>query len=160
MDHVIQGEVILVGSSMGGWISTLAALKRKKKVKGLILIAPAIDMTENLMWQKFSFKEKKELNKKGYIERYVEEYDSSYRITKKFIEDGKKHLILKDKIKLNIPIRIFHGVEDDSVPWKLSLDLMSSFTSSDMNISFNKTGDHSLYKDNDLRLLCEAIFEL
>ena len=66
------------------------------------------------MWQQFSIKEKKELNKKGYIERYIEEYDSSYRITKKLIEDGKKHLILKDKINLNIPIRIFHGVKDDS----------------------------------------------
>ena len=160
MDNVINKEAILIGSSMGGWISTLTALKRKKKVKGLILIAPAIDMTQNLMWQQFSIKEKKELNKKGYIEKYIEEYDSSYRITKNLIEDGKKHLILKDKINLNIPIRIFHGVKDDSVPWKLSLDLMSSFSSNDMNISFNKTGDHSLSNDNDLKNLGEAIFEL
>ena len=80
--------------------------------------------------------------------------------TKNLIEDGKKHLILKDKINLNIPIRIFHGVKDDSVPWKLSLDLMSSFSSNDMNISFNKTGDHSLSNDNDLKNLGEAIFEL
>ena len=98
MDKIIDNEVILIGSSMGGWISTLVSLKRRKKVKGLILIAPALDMTENLMWKKFSLKEKKLIKSQGYIERYVEDYDSSYRITKKLIEDVKKHLILKDKI--------------------------------------------------------------
>ena len=101
MDQIIDNEVILIGSSMGGWISTLVSLKRRKKVKGLILIAPALDMTENLMWKKFSLKEKKLIKSQGYIERYVEDYDSSYRITKKLIDDGKKHLILKDKINLN-----------------------------------------------------------
>ena len=73
MDHVINKEAILIGSSMGGWISTLTALKRKKMVKGLILIAPAIDMTQNLMWQQFSIKEKKSLNVlcKGAALRYL-----------------------------------------------------------------------------------------
>ena len=160
MDQIIDNEVILIGSSMGGWISTLVSLKRRKKVKGLILIAPALDMTENLMWKKFSLKEKKLIKSQGYIERYVEDYDSSYRITKNLIDDGRKHLILKDKINLNIPIRIFHGIKDDSVPWKLSLDLMSSFLSDDINVSFNKNGDHSLSSDSDLKSLGEAILDI
>ena len=160
MDQIIDNEVILIGSSMGGWISTLVSLKRRKKVKGLILIAPALDMTENLMWKKFSLKEKKLIKSQGFIERYVEGYDSSYRITKKLIDDGRKHLILKDKINLNIPIRIFHGIKDDSVPWKLSLDLMSSFLSDDINVSFNKNGDHSLSSDSDLKSLGEAILDV
>ncbi|MCH2322223.1 MAG: lysophospholipase [Hyphomicrobiales bacterium] len=160
MDQIIDNEVILIGSSMGGWISTLVSLKRRKKVKGLILIAPALDMTENLMWKKFSLKEKKLIKSQGYIERYVEDYDSSYRITKNLIDDGRKHLILKDKINLNIPIRIFHGIKDDSVPWKLSLDLMSSFLSDDINVSFNKNGDHSLSSDSDLKSLGEAILDV
>ena len=63
-----------------------------------------------LMWKKFSSKEKKMIKTRGYIERYVEDYDSSYRITKKLIDDGRKHLILKDIIDLNVPIRIFHGI--------------------------------------------------
>ena len=160
MDQIIDNEVILIGSSMGGWISTLVSLKRRKKVKGLILIAPALDMTENLMWKKFSLKEKKLIKSQGYIERYVEDYDSSYRITKNLIDDGRKHLILKDKINLNIPIRIFHGIKDDSVPWKLSLDLMASFLSDDINVSFNKNGDHSLSSDSDLKSLGEAILDV
>ena len=81
IDEVIDTDAILVGSSMGGWISTLISLKRKKRVKGLILIAPAIDMTKNLMWDKFSIKEK-EIASKGFLERYTEQYDSSYKITK------------------------------------------------------------------------------
>ena len=117
-------------------------------------------MTENLMWKKFSLKEKKLIKSQGYIERYVEDYDSSYRITKKLIDDGRKHLILKDKINLNIPIRIFHGIKDDSVPWELSLDLMSSFLSDDINVSFNKNGDHSLSSDSDLKSLGEAILDV
>ena len=67
---------------------------------------------------------------------------------------------MKDKINLNIPIRIFHGIKDDSVPWKLSLDLMSSFLSDDINVSFNKNGDHSLSSDSDLKSLGEAILDV
>ena len=99
IDEVIDTDAILVGSSMGGWISTLISLKRKKRVKGLILIAPAIDMTKNLMWDKFSIKEKKEISSKGFLERYTEQYDSSYKITKALINDGKNHLILKGEDK-------------------------------------------------------------
>ena len=160
IDEVIDTDAILVGSSMGGWISTLISLKRKKRVKGLILIAPAIDMTKNLMWDKFSIKEKKEISSKGFLERYTEQYDSSYKITKALINDGKNHLILKDKISLSIPIRIFHGVKDDAVPWNLSLDLMSYFSSSDIKVNFNKNGDHSLSSKSDLKNLGDTVMEL
>ena len=160
IDEVIDTDAILVGSSMGGWISTLISLKRKKRVKGLILIAPAIDMTKNLMWDKFSIREKKEISSKGFLERYTEQYDSSYKITKALINDGKNHLILKDKISLSIPIRIFHGVKDDAVPWNLSLDLMSYFSSSDIKVNFNKNGDHSLSSKSDLKNLGDTVMEL
>ena len=160
IDEVIDTDAILVGSSMGGWISTLISLKRKKRVKGLILIAPAIDMTKNLMWDKFSIKEKKEISSKGFLERYTEQYDSSYKITKALIDDGKNHLILKDKISLSIPIRIFHGVKDDAVPWNLSLDLMSYFSSSDIKVNFNKNGDHSFSSKSDLKNLGDTVMEL
>ena len=160
IDEVIDTDAILVGSSMGGWISTLISLKRKKRAKGLILIAPAIDMTKNLMWDKFSIREKKEISSKGFLERYTEQYDSSYKITKALINDGKNHLILKDKISLSIPIRIFHGVKDDAVPWNLSLDLMSYFSSSDIKVNFNKNGDHSLSSKSDLKNLGDTVMEL
>ena len=160
IDEVIGTDAILIGSSMGGWISTLISLKRKKRVKGLILIAPAIDMTKNLMWDKFSTQEKKEISSKGFLERYTEQYKSSYKITKALINDGKNYLILKDKISLSIPIRIFHGVKDDAVPWNLSLDLMSCFSSSDIKVNFNKNGDHSLSSKSDLKNLGDTVMEL
>ena len=160
IDEVIDTDAILIGSSMGGWISTLISLKRKKRVKGLILIAPAIDMTKNLMWDKFSTQEKKEISSKGFLERYTEQYKSSYKITKALINDGKNYLILKDKISLSIPIRIFHGVKDHAVPWNLSLDLMSCFSSSDIKVNFNKNGDHSLSSKSDLKNLGDTIMEI
>lgn len=160
IDEVIGTDAILIGSSMGGWISTLISLKRKKRVKGLILIAPAIDMTKNLMWDKFSTQEKKEISSKGFLERYTEQYKSSYKITKALINDGKNYLILKDKISLSIPIRIFHGVKDHAVPWNLSLDLMSCFSSSDIKVNFNKNGDHSLSSKSDLKNLGDTIMEI
>ena len=160
IDEVIGTDAILIGSSMGGWISTLISLKRKKRVKGLILIAPAIDMTKNLMWDKFSTQEKKEISSKGFLERYTEQYKSSYKITKALINDGKNYLILKDKISLSIPIRIFHGVKDDAVPWNLSLDLMSCFSYSDIKVNFNKNGDHSLSSKSDLKNLGDTIMEI
>ena len=117
-------------------------------------------MTKNLMWDKFSIKEKKEISSKGFLERYTEQYDSSYKITKALINDGKNHLILKDKISLSIPIRIFHGVKDDAVPWNLSLDLMSYFSSSDIKVNFNKNGDHSFSSKSDLKNLGDTVMEL
>ena len=160
IDEVIDTDAILVGSSMGGWISTLISLKRKKRIKGLILIAPAMDMTKNLMWDKFSKKEKKEICSKGFLERYTEQYDSSYKITKALIDDGKNHLILRNKISLHIPIRIFHGIKDDAVPWNLSLDLISYFSSNDIKVNFNKNGDHSLSSKSDLKNLGDTVMEL
>ena len=117
-------------------------------------------MTKNLMWDKFSTQEKKEISSKGFLERYTEQYKSSYKITKALINDGKNYLILKDKISLSIPIRIFHGVKDDAVPWNLSLDLMSCFSSSDIKVNFNKNGDHSLSSKSDLKNLGDTIMEI
>ena len=79
---------------------------------------------------------------------------------KKLDKDGRKHLILKDIIDLNVPIRIFHGIKDEAVPWELSLDLMSSFSSDDINVSFIKNGNHSLSSDSDLKSLGDAILDV
>ena len=159
IDNVFKGPIILIGSSMGGWVSLLASLKRKKRVKGIILIAPAVDMTERLMLKNFSLKEKKEIKSKGYIDSFTEGYDESYRITNKLLEDGKKHLILNKGINIKIPIKIFHGMKDSSVPWKLSLELLESLKSNEVDIHFIKNGDHSLSSKKDLSTLGSTILD-
>ncbi len=159
VDNIFQGPLILIGSSMGGWISLLTSLKRKKRVKNLILIAPAIDMTEKLMWKNFSPKEKQMFKKNGFLQRFSEGYDEGYKITKNLLNDGSKYSILDNKINLNIPIKIFHGMKDDSVPWRHSLDLISSLSSERIDINFIKDGDHSLSRENDLKNLGNNILE-
>ena len=90
---------------MGGWISLLLALKRKKRVSGLVLIAPAVDMTEILMWNNFSDNEKNMISKKGYLEIFSDEYPP-YKITKNLIDDGRKYLLMNQQISLDCPVNI------------------------------------------------------
>ena len=146
----IKGPIILIGSSMGGWISLLASLRRKKRIKGMILIAPAIDMTERLIVESFSPEEKKQIKIKGYVDRFTEGYDESYRITNKLLDDGKKHLIMNKGINIDIPFKIFHGMKDTSVPWEMS---------NEVNIQFIKNGDHGLSRKKDLNLLGSGILD-
>ena len=91
LDNICNGQQIFIGSSMGGWISLLLALKRKKRVSGLVLIAPAVDMTEILMWNNFSDNEKNMISKKGYVEIFSDEYPP-YKITKNLIDGATKIL--------------------------------------------------------------------
>ena len=160
IDTLCNGPQIFIGSSMGGWLSLLAALKRKDRVKGIILLAPAVDMTQNLMWNNFSIEEKKILNEKGYLEKKNEGYDSSYNITYQLIEDGRKHLLLVDTIKLDCPIRIIHGMKDKSVPWKLTHTISNFLLSKNIIKTFIKDGDHSLSREIDLNYLFFSINEI
>ena len=159
VDNVFQGPLILIGSSMGGWVSLLTALKRKKRVKNLILIAPATDMTEKLMWKSFSSKEKQAVKRNGFIQRFSEGYDEGYKITKDLLDDGKQYSILDKGINLNIPIKLFHGMKDASVPWRHSLDLINSLSSERIDINLIKDGDHSLSRKSDLKHLGDSILE-
>lgn len=149
LDNICKGQQIFIGSSMGGWISLLLALKRKKRVNGLVLIAPAVDMTEILMWNNFSNKEKELLEEKGYIEIFSDDYPS-YKITKNIINDGRNHLIMNEQITLECPVNIIHGMEDDAVPWGLSMELSKKISSNSITQSYIKDGDHALSRLSDL----------
>ena len=110
-------------------------------------------------YKKFSDVKKKEIKSKGYIYRFTDGYDESYRITNKLLEDWKKHLILNKQINITIPIKIFHGMRDNSVPWKLSLELMESLKSDNVDIQLIKNGDHSLSSKKDLSALGSNILD-
>ena len=107
----------------------------------------------------YGTKLKKEIKSKGYIDRFTEGYDESYRITNKLLEDGKKHLILNKQINITIPIKIFHGMRDNSVPWKLSLELLESLKSNKVDIQLIKNGDHSLSSKKNLSDLSSNILD-
>ncbi len=157
LEHVCNGKQVLVGSSFGGWLSLMAALDRPEKIAALVLIAPAVDMTERLMWARFSQKARQKLADEGLIYDPSEYDPEGYPITQKLIEDGRTHLMLDDEIDIHLPVRILHGQQDDAVPWQLSLELAERLNSQDVELHLMKNGDHRLSERHEIDRLIELI---
>ena len=156
LDNLTQGPQILVGSSMGGWVSLLCAMARPDRVKGLLLIAPAPDFTQKLMWEGFDEDVRAQIIETGlYLE--PSEYGEPYEITRQFIEDGRENQILDEWIKIYCPVRILQGQDDAPVPWRHSHKLIDKIVSDDVTYTLVKGGDHSLSRPQDLvRMLMTA----
>jgi pimeloyl-ACP methyl ester carboxylesterase len=159
-----RGPQVVIGSSMGGWISLLLlrALRRRKpmsaSVAGLVLLAPAVDCTEALMWQHFPPKVKEEIEEKGVWER-PSEYSEPYPITRRLIEDGRRHLLLGAMIETGCPVRILQGVQDPDVPWNHAVELTSRLAQDDVVLTLVKDGDHRLSRPEDIERLIKAVSE-
>jgi pimeloyl-ACP methyl ester carboxylesterase len=151
-----KNRIVLIGSSMGVWIGIHLIKYFHKRIKGFVGIAPAPDFTEELMWKKFNTFEKKEIMQ-NKIYKLKSSYNNFYPITKKFIFDGKKLLVLNKKIKCNFPIELLHGINDNSVPWNYSLLLSKALISKNIKITIIKDGGHSLSRTPDLEKLDLAI---
>ena len=134
---------ILIGSSMGSWISTLQFKFFKNQIKGFIGIGSAPEFLELVMWRKFSKKMKDETKKKGIY--YLKHGGYEYPITYQLIQDGRRNKVLKNKIFTNAPITLFHGTKDEAVPAKFSKKLIKVFTSSTKKLILIKNGNHSLF---------------
>ncbi|MEQ8282065.1 MAG: alpha/beta hydrolase [Parvibaculum sp.] len=157
IDALAAGPQVLVGSSMGGWIALLAALARPGRVKGLMLIAPAPDFTQELMWKGFSDEIRATLERDG-IYRAPSEYDAEpYEITMRLIEEGRNHLLLDKPIPLDMPVRILQGMKDADVPWQHAMRLVEALTGADVTIHLSKHGDHRLSTPADIARLTQTI---
>lgn len=159
IDEVTKGEIIIVGSSMGGWIGLLVSLARKERIKAFIGIAAAPDFTRELMWDHYSSAIKETLKKDGIYLEPSEYSDEPYKVSYKLIQDGENHILLNKPITLDCPVRLFHGLLDQDVPYKYSSRIAEKLTSDDVIISFNKSGDHRLSSEADLNRLKQAISE-
>ena len=157
LDHVATGPQILVGSSMGGWISLLAALARPERIKGLIGVAAAPDFTEDLMWAQFSDAQKQTIEEKGALIEPTDYGDDPYTITRELIVEGRNHLLLRKPIELNIPVRLVQGMQDPDVPWQTALKLAETLTSTDVEVQLIKSGDHRLSKPAELDAITHHI---
>lgn len=157
LDAKTDGPFILVGSSMGGWIALLAARARPARVAALVLIAPAPDFTERLMWPELTDDARGAIMETGHWDRPSAYGDGPTPITRALIEDGRRHLLMDAPIPFDGPVRILHGQQDPDVPWRLSLELAERFTSEDVRLTFVKNGDHRLSTPADIALLRETI---
>ena len=160
IDTATDGPLVLVGSSMGGWLALLAARARPARVKGLMLIAPAPDFTERLMWPEMTAAARADVTEKGVWMRPSAYDDTPTPITRTLFEDGRRHLVMDAPIAFDGPVRIVHGQADPDVPWTLSLELAERLTSKDVRTLFVKDGDHRLSTPADLALLGDVLDEL
>jgi pimeloyl-ACP methyl ester carboxylesterase len=159
IDRQSDGPLVLVGSSMGGWIALLAALARPERVAALIGIAAAPDFTEALMWEAMTFEERATLMRDGVLHA-PSQYGEPYPITRGLIEDGRTHLLLNDPIALDCPVRLLHGQQDPDVPWEMALRIAEQITGKDVQVTLVKDGDHRLSRPQDLALLCRTVTQL
>jgi len=163
------GPQVVVGSSMGGWLALLLvrALRRRlaagrapaASVAGLVLVAPAVDFTEVLMWQRFPPEVKRQIEEQGAWLRPSEYSSEPYPITRGLIEDGRSHLLLGGMIETGCPVRILQGVLDPDVPWNHAVELTSRLAQDDVVLTLVKDGDHRLSRPEDIERLIAAVAE-
>ena len=160
IDQVTKGPLLIIGSSMGGWIGLLICLARKDRLKAFIGIAPAPDFTRELMWDQYSQNIKDILKKDGVYLEPSEYSDEPYKVSYNFITEGEDHILLNGPIEINCPVRLFHGLKDTSVPSEFSARIAAKVVSEDVIISYNKSGDHRLSTVENLSRLKLALIEL
>ena len=160
-----NGPQIVLGSSMGGWLALLLANEIRIKgdqgrIAGLILIAPAVDMTHALMWEAMSKATRKELAENGIIYEPNPYGGDPTPITKKLVEDGKQHLFGDRLIEVGCPVHILQGMRDAEVPWRDANALVERLASDDVVLTLVKDGNHRLSRAEDLARLCDALDEM
>jgi pimeloyl-ACP methyl ester carboxylesterase len=164
-DAYCGGPQVVVGSSMGGWLALLLTreLRRREPPRGplspvaLVLIAPAVDFTEELMWKRFPARAKRKLKSEGVWERPSQYSTEPYPITATLIEDGRRHLLLGGLIETGCPVRILQGVADPDVPWRHAVELASRLAQDDVVLSLIKDGDHRLSRPEDIERLIGVV---
>jgi pimeloyl-ACP methyl ester carboxylesterase len=156
LDQLVEGPVVLVGSSMGGWLMLLVARDRPDRIAALVGIAPAPDFTD---WG-FTHDEKMALLQHGRIERPSAYADSPTIYTRILWQSGEANRMLQGEIAIDVPVRILHGMGDKDVPWHHSTRLAELLRSGDVQTVLVKDGDHRLSRDEDIALLIRTVEEV
>lgn len=152
-----EGPQILVGSSMGGWIALLVARALPQRVAGLVGIAAAPDFTEDAMWANFGPAERERLAREGQLAQPSEYDDAPYVITRKLIEDGRKHLVLRDPLALPFPTLFLQGTNDADVDRSVALRLLDHAEGEDIRLTLVKGADHRFSTPDCLALIVRSI---
>jgi pimeloyl-ACP methyl ester carboxylesterase len=155
IDELTDGPLVLVGSSMGGWIACLAAMARPSRIAAMVLVAPAADFTEKLMWTRMDAAARHAVEHEGVWMR-PSDYGDPYPITRGLMEDGRRWSILPGPVGVTCPVRILQGGADPDVPWRHALDLATALEAQDLVFSLIRDGDHRLSRPQDITRLIAA----
>ena len=160
VDELTEGPVVLVGSSMGGWLACLTAMARAARVKGMVLIAPAADFTDKLLKPGLPAEALTALEETGVWMRPSLYDDGGYPITAQLLEDGARWSILPGPVPIDMPVRVLQGGADPDVPWTHALELANALKGEDVVFTLIRDGDHRLSRDQDIARLIAAVEEL
>jgi pimeloyl-ACP methyl ester carboxylesterase len=157
LDRLTEGPQVLVGSSMGGWIALLLARARPEHVAGFVGIAAAPDFTEELVVPTLTEGQREQLAREGLT--YDEDAPADRRVPmmQRLIDEAREHLVLREPLPLNAPVRLLQGQRDKEVPWQFALKIAEHLTGDDVRVTFVKDGDHSLSRPQDLELLWATV---
>jgi len=159
LDQLTDGPLVLVGSSMGGWLACLAALARPSRIAGLVLIAPAADFIERLIWAGMDAEARHAVEADGVWYR-PSAYGDPYPISRALIEDGRRWSILPGPVGITTPVRLLQGGADPDVPWRHALALAEAIESDDLVFTLIRDGDHRLSRPRDIERLIVAVEEV
>lgn len=160
IDQLTTGPLVLVGSSMGGWLSLLTARARPQRLAGLVLIAAAPDFTERMLLKGLSPEDRIALERDGRLEQPSQYSPEPSVFTWKLIEEGRNHLLLDKKLALPCPVRLLHGQSDPDVPWEYSLQIAQHLEAPEVITTLIKGGDHRLSTPADIARLIAMVAEL
>ena len=160
-----KGPQIFVGSSMGGWISlllarALAEAGEASRIAGFVLIAPAVDFTQALMWPTMPEEGRRAIERDGLWLRPSAYDDAPYPITRKLIEEGRDHLLLDRPLRSHGPVHILQGMQDPDVPYAHAMTVVEHFAQDPVVLTLIKDGDHRLSRDEDIARLKEAVADM
>jgi len=164
-ERFCRGTQVVIGSSMGGWMALLLAREIARRqlgrasLAGLVLIAPAPDFTEQLMWNGFPPEVREEIRTRGVWMR-PSQYGDPYPITRALIEEGRNHLLLGSAIDVGCPVRILQGAQDPDVPWQHAFALAHRLPSEDVVLTMIQDGDHRLSRPQDIARIIAAVAEI
>ena len=161
-DAFTSGPQLLVGSSMGGWIALRMAQELGRRgagdrLAGMLLIAPAPDFTQELMWPQLSDAQKREIHERGYLEEPSQYSDEPNIYTRALFDDGAKKLVLNGLIDPGCPVHILQGMADPDVPWQHAMRLAEHLPQADVAMTLVKDGDHRLSRPQDLALMLRLV---
>ena len=160
LDQLTEGPQILVGSSMGAWLMLLTALARPERIAGLLGLACAADFTDYLLWERLDEPLRERLRRERVIS-LPSPYGEPCLIALHLLEEAAQHRLLgRPELPIHGPVRLIHGMSDADVPWQTSIRVAGKLTSSDVRVILVKDGEHTLSREQDLRLLTRTLEEL